>query len=311
MRRITEQFRVLLRRAACNRRLAVAVFGIAVFGVASVLASAARATAPKPLVVCSDPDNMPFSNAKGEGFENRLAVIVAAQLGRPLAYDWLPQRPDLVREELAAGRCDMVIGVPTQSDWLKPTQPYYWSSYVLISRADRKLDITSLKDHRLRHLKIGVASVGVNDLYSPPAHVLAGLGLAKQLIGYQIDGEANRITERGRIVDAVVHGDIDIAALWEPLAGYFVQRQPVKLNVIPVGDTDEFSSRKTHFELLGLQYEISMGVRQGNETLFRQLDRVIEHEHPAIAALLASFGVPLIAPARFYAIAPTNGEAPD
>lgn len=121
MHRITEQFRVLLRRSACKRRLAVAVFGIAVFGVASVLASAARATAPKPLVVCSDPDNMPFSNTKGEGFENRLAVIVAAQLGRPLAYDWLPQRPDLVREELAAGQCDVVIGVPTQSDWLKPT----------------------------------------------------------------------------------------------------------------------------------------------------------------------------------------------
>ncbi|MBV8739136.1 MAG: hypothetical protein JO007_18170 [Alphaproteobacteria bacterium] len=180
----------------------------------------------------------------------------------------------------------------------------------MISRTDCNLDITSTKDHRLRQLKIGVATVGGDLLYSPPAHALAGLGLERQLVGYPADGGAGSAGQRGRIIDAVVRGDIDIAAVWGPLAGYFVQRAPVRLKVTVVGDTDEFSNRKAHFELLGLQYEISMGVQRGNDELRRQLDLAIGRARPSINAVLTDFGVPLIEPARLSAfVAPSRGIA--
>jgi quinoprotein dehydrogenase-associated probable ABC transporter substrate-binding protein len=269
------------------------------------LVSARIAVAATPLRVCADPDNMPFSNAESEGFENRLATLLAADLGKPLTSVWIPQ-PQAVADALDTGRCDVVMGVPDQFAGLDTTRPYYWSSYVLISRADRALDVSSLKDHRLRSLKIGVASVGGDDLYSPPAHVLAGFKLAPNLVPFPIDGD-DSAEQRARIVDAVTKGDVDIAAVWGPLAGYFIKRSPVPLTVTPIGDTDEFSSRKVHFELLGLQYQIAMGVRRGNAALRQSLDEAIGREQPRIDAILTDYEVPLLKPTRILAI--TAGDA--
>ena len=266
--------------------------------------SAARAD-PTAIHVCADPDNSPVSNAEGEGFENKLAVIVARELGRPLTYVWSPHS-ESVREALDQRRCDLVVGVPIQLGGLETTRPYYWSSYVLVSRADRGLNITSLKDKRLRQLKIGVAAIGEDAMYTPPAHALAQSGLADNLIGYRIDGDRN-----GDIVAAVARGDIDIGAQWGPLAGYFAQRSPAVLTLTMIGDTDEFSARKTHFELLGLQYEIAMAVREGNDALRDALDETIARRRNEIKSLLASFGVPLIEPEQLSSAAAPAAERAD
>lgn len=282
---------------------------VATLGLASLPLSAARADEPAPLRVCAEPHNMPFSNAEGEGFENKLVELVAGELGKPLAYTWSTPQPDFIREALAGGLCDVVAGMPSQLVWAETTRPYYWSSYAFISRADRKLDITSLKDHRLRPMKIGVASVRGDRLFTPPAHILAEAGLRENLIGYPIDGESGP-EQRARIIDGVARGDIDIAAVWGPFAGYFAQRSSVPLTVTLVGDTDEFSSRKSHFELLGLQYEIAMGVRRGNDLLRQTLDQAIARKQAEIDALLEAFGVPMVRPARFSAIAmPSSGTS--
>ncbi|MGE0259628.1 MAG: quinoprotein dehydrogenase-associated putative ABC transporter substrate-binding protein [Alphaproteobacteria bacterium] len=254
----------------------------------------ARAADRGVLRVCADPNNMPFSNANGDGFENKLAELVAAELGKDVAYTWATQDGGFIGDTLRARRCDVIVGVPDQFRPVAVTRPYYWSSYVLVSRADRGLrDVTSLKDHRIRNLKIAVPSIGGNKLFSPPAQVLNALKLDDRIVAYPIDG-----ADDARIVDAVVRGDVDMAALWGPAAGYFVQHSPVPLVMTMIGDTDEFSSRKTHLRLLGLQFEIGMGVRPTDHALRQQLDGVIARKQPEISALLKRFGVPLIEPAR-------------
>ena len=307
-----------MRRAADPSRTTRGVLHRAGFIAAAAAVFAAAMTAlplraadgPK-LRVCSDPDNMPLSNAAGEGFENKLAALVAGELGKRLVYTWAPQDDNFVHETLSAHRCDVIIGVPRELGSLDTTRPYYWSSYVLVSRADRNLDITSLKDHRLDKLKIGVASINGNRFYSPPAQVLAHSGSLDRIIGYPNDGVDGAPEQRAAIIAAVVRGDIDVAAVWGPLAGYFVQRSPVPMTVRMIGDTDEFSARKTHFQLLALQFEIGMAVRKGDGVLRGALDAVIARRQPEITTLLKSFGVPLIEPEHLAAAANSHSAAPD
>jgi mxaJ protein len=260
-------------------------------------APAARAADAGPLTACAASDNMPFSNDGRQGFENKIGALIAGQLGRPISFVWTEQRPDTIRDALNSGRCDFVLGVPSQFAGVDATRPYYWSSYVLISRTDRSLDLSSLKDHRVRALKIGVGSVGGDPLYSPPAQMLADAGMKNSLVAFPLDGGAGPGPQAARIVDAVARGEIDVAALWGPLAGWFVQQAPVSLTMVPIGDTDQFSSRKIHFRLIGLQYEIAMGVRAGNAALRQQLDDAITQRQADITALLKSYDVPVIEPA--------------
>ncbi|HEX3882119.1 MAG TPA: quinoprotein dehydrogenase-associated putative ABC transporter substrate-binding protein [Stellaceae bacterium] len=272
---------------------------------AALLPPAAAAVASDaPLRVCAARDNMPFSDANGEGFENKLASLVAADLGRPLVYGWLADGTKDPLTALAAGHCDLVIGVPAGFSGVATTHPYYWSSYVLISRTDRGLGISSLKDHRLRGLKIGVASIDGDTLYAPPARALSQSGLGKNLVAYPVDDGGDGPSQSGKIVDAIVHGDVDIAAVWGPSAGYWARKAPAALTVTTIGDTDEFSARKTHFELLGLQYEIAMAVRQDDERLRTALDGAIARDRPRMEAVLKEYGVPLIEPTRLSSANP-------
>jgi quinoprotein dehydrogenase-associated probable ABC transporter substrate-binding protein len=246
---------------------------------------------------------MPFSNARGEGFENKLAQLVAADLGKNVVYAWAALDDQFVHNTLQARQCDVVIGVPNGFASVETTQPYYWSSYVLVSRADRHLDITSVKDHRLRAMKIGVASIAGNRLYSPPAQALTEAGLLDHIVGFPIEDSRTGVDPRQRIIDAVGNGEIDLAAVWGPMAGYFVQRSAVPLTMTLIGDTDEFSARKSHFALLGMQFEIAMAVHKGNGSLRERLDAVIARKQAEITAVLKGFGVPLIEPSELIAAA--------
>jgi mxaJ protein len=308
MRRLTDLRRFLERGPAA---LAVAAIGV---GLAALIAPPARAADRQPLRVCADPDDLPFSNAKGQGFENKLAEYVAGRLGERLSYTWWPWQRGRPRRALQAGLCDVVIGVPSEVGGVAATRPYYWSSYVFVSRADRPLDIDSIKDDRLKPLRIGVEEIHGNRFYTPPARVLAAAGLASRLVAYPIDGAgAPEPVEgrRGRIIADVARGTIDVAAVWGPVGGYFARQSPVPLRITPIADYEMFSTRLSHFGLAAFQYDIAMGVRPGEEALRRTLDRVIADHQPQITALLRHFGVPVLVTARLAARAGAPGDRPE
>jgi len=246
---------------------------------------AATPTARAPLRVCADPNNMPFSNEHGDGFENKIATIVAREMRRPLAYFWLPQRRGFVRHSLNARRCDVVIGVPAQYGLLQPTRSYYRSSYAFVSRRDRHLGVNSFDAPALRSLTIGIQVSG-DDYNNPPAaHELASRHIVQNVRGFTIYGDYSQPEPQREIVDAVAHGRVDVAIVWGPLAGYYAQREPTPLEVRPIATPPSGSSRFT--------FDIAMGVRRDDTALRAALDQVITRRVDDMRRILRSYGVPL------------------
>jgi quinoprotein dehydrogenase-associated probable ABC transporter substrate-binding protein len=240
-----------------------------------------------PLRICADPNNMPFSNANEDGFENRLAALIGTALGQNVSYLWSAQHRGFIRRTLKAGECDVLIGVPKRLDMVETTRPYYRSTYVFVSRTDRHLDITSIRDPRLRSLKIGVQLVGDDGFNTPPAHVIAAQGMTANVTGYTLYGDYGTANPPARIITAIENGDIDIAAVWGPLAGYFGRRSNIDLTVTPIENTDEFAP-------LTFEFDIAMGVRKGDHALRDQLDEFIARDQTAITEMLRAYGVPLV-----------------
>jgi quinoprotein dehydrogenase-associated probable ABC transporter substrate-binding protein len=239
------------------------------------------------LRVCADPNNLPFSDSQARGFENKLADLVARELGKSVSYVWWAQRRGFVRNTLKAGVCNVIMGVPAHYDLVETTRPYYRSSYVFVSRADRDISISSLADPSLRALKIGVHLIGDDGMNTPPAHALGELGVVENVVGFTLYGDYRQDSPPARLIEAVAKGDVDIAAAWGPLAGYAALHSPVPLRVTPITETQRFAPLKFSFA-------IAMGVRKGDEALRRQLDDVLQRKGNEIAALLASFGVPSV-----------------
>lgn len=239
------------------------------------------------LRVCADPNNLPFSDARETGFENRLAAMVATELREPVSYTWWAQRRGFIRNTLNAGHCDVIIGVPAHYDPVELTRPYYRSSYVFVSRADRHLDISLLTDPRLRHLRIGVHLVGADGSNPPPVQALGEEGIVTNVVGYSIYGDYHQDAPPTRLIEAVENGDIDVALAWGPLAGFAAKSSPVPLRLAIVQNGTEFTP-------LQFQFDIAMGVRKGDHALRQQLDAVILNKQSAIRSLLEQYGVPLV-----------------
>lgn len=241
----------------------------------------------KTFRVCADPNNLPFSNKEKTGFENKLADLIAGELGEKVTYAWHAQRRGFIRETLKAKRCDVVMGVPTQVDMVDTTRPYYRSTYVFVSRTDRHLGIQSIKDPRLRQLKVGVQLIGDDGFNTPPAHALAEEGVEDNVEGYTVYGDYRAPNPAAAIVTAVANGDVDIAAVWGPLAGYFAKQSKVPLTVTPITDTASFKP-------LQFQFDIALGVRKGDHARRKQLDEILVRKQPQIDALLAHYGIPTV-----------------
>jgi mxaJ protein len=266
-----------------QHRPIVAALFLLMFGTASAPV-AFRPAAASELRVCADPNNLPFSNAKGEGFENRLAALVARDLKKKVTYVFEMQREHFVKDTLNAGRCDVVMGVPMGFDEADLTRPYYRSAYVFVYRTDRNFGLRSIKDARLKSLKIGVHLMGAGD--TPPVQALGREGIVQNVVGYMIYGDTSKPNPPARLIEAVEKGDIDVAAVWGPLGGYFAKHSRVGLAVVPIADTDSFAP-------LVFGYDIAMGVRRGDRTLRAQLDRIIQNRRAEIRNLLLAYGVPL------------------
>jgi mxaJ protein len=205
---------------------------------------AAGQTAPAAQFrVCADPNNLPFSNDRGEGFENAIAELVAADLGRPLSYTWWPQRRGFVRHTLAAGRCDAIIGVPEHYELAKTTRAYYRSTYVFVTRRGERLRLRSLDDPRLRRLRIGLHAIGDDYANVPPAQALANRSIVDNIVGFSIYGDYARPNPPAALIEAVASGKVDVAIAWGPLAGFFARRQPVALDIARVTPEREPGAR--------------------------------------------------------------------
>jgi mxaJ protein len=268
--------------SVCSAFVAVAI-------AATLGARAAAASSPPsatPLRVCADPNNLPFSNREGKGFENAIATLVARDLGRPLAYFWLPQRRGFIRHTLDAGRCDLVIGVPTQLQRLQTTRPYYRSSYAFVTRRDRHLRIRSFDDPRLKALSIGIQITGEDYNNPPAAQALASRQIIQNVRGFPVYGDYSQPDPQRELVDAVADRRIDVAVMWGPLAGFYARRQSVALDLSPVSPAQDGAA-------LVFAFDIAMGVRRDDQALRAALDELIIRRQPEIRAILVRYGVPL------------------
>jgi mxaJ protein len=236
--------------------------------------------------VCADPNNLPFTNIKGEGFENKIAELIGKKMGLPVEYTWFAQRRGFFRNTLREGRCDAVIGAPEKFERADSTKPYYYSSYVFVSRKDKNLNITSFDDPLLKKLKIGVQMIGDDALNTPPAHLLADRGIIDNIEGYSVYGEYTEPNPPSKIIDAVVNNDVDIAVVWGPLAGYFAAKQNVPLDIRVVEPRAD--------EKLPVAFGISIAVRYGEDEFKQKLDSILRDDRGDIDRILADYHIPTV-----------------
>jgi len=267
------------------RAVALAVVGVC--AIAAAAWSMRPRSAPATLRVCADPNNLPFSNARGEGFENHIAALIARDLGERVEYTWWAQRRGFVRNTLNAGSCDLILGVPSGYGMVRTTRPYYRSTYVFVTRRDRHLHIASLDDPMLRTLRVGVHLIGDDYANSPAASSLARRGLTTNVIGYTVYGDYAKPNPPARLIDAVENKDVDVAVAWGPLAGYFARTSSIPVDLRPVTPRQDGAMLYV--------FDIAMGVRRRDRTTWSALDREIGRLQPQIDSILSTYGVPLLA----------------
>jgi mxaJ protein len=233
--------------------------------------------------VCADPDNLPFSNRQLQGFENHIATLMAREFQASPTYTWQPQRRGFVRGTLDAKRCDVIIGVPTGYGLVLWTKPYYRSTFVVISRQDRNLQVTSLDDPVLRRLRIGVHQ-------NSPVDIGLGLrGIVMNVVGYSIWYD-DQERYPAKIIEDVTAGKLDVAIVWGAGAGYFVQQQAEVLRMQPITVPRPGGNGNQ-----AVEYTISMGVRKTDTHLKDRLDAVLSKKQAEIRQILERYGVPLVA----------------
>jgi quinoprotein dehydrogenase-associated probable ABC transporter substrate-binding protein len=243
------------------------------------LVSAAAQAEERALRVCSDPDNLPYSNQAGAGFENKIAELIAQDLHATLEYDWWPQRRGFVRRTLGADMCDVLIGVPADFERVSTTRPYYRSSYVFVTRAVDA--VPDFADPAIRQRRIGVQLIGNDMAATPVGHALTRAGAAAKVTGFTIFGDGPAAQ---RMIDALAAGRIDAALVWGPQAGYFAARAqaPLKLSIArpPAGTPEPF------------EFDVALGVKRGNKALLAELEGVLQRRQRDIDTILAAYQVP-------------------
>lgn len=270
-----------------TRVLFIRQLAIILLLIASAGWCAESSPSPSAFRVCADPNNLPYSNQQQEGFENKIAALLAREFKQELSYVWWPQRRGFLRNTLNADVCDVVMGVPKGYDPVLTTQPYYRSTYVFVYAKNAGYQISSFDDPRLRQLKIGVHLIGDDYTNSPPAHVLSQKGIIDNVVGYSVFGDYGEDSPPGKIINAVASGEVDVAIVWGPIAGYFAKKQATLLTLTPV---PQDASSPT----LPLSYKIALGVRPKDTALQTKLDQALQQKTSDIRRILQDYGVPLL-----------------
>jgi len=235
---------------------------------------------PKVLRVCADPRNLPFSNEKGEGFENKLAELFAEKLQKKLDYMYFPQATGFVRMTLGAHRCDVIIGFPQGDELVQGTNPYYRTAYALVAKPGSGLDeVNTLDDARLKGKHIGIVAG------TPPATNMAANGLMMNAKPYPLMIDTRFDSSAEAMIGDLMSGTIDAGILWGPMAGFYAKRANPPLHVTPL--VKETTGPR-------LTFRIGMGVRGADQNWKRLLNRLIQENQPAINKILLDFGVPLL-----------------
>jgi mxaJ protein len=234
------------------------------------------------LRVCAEPNAMPYSNRAGQGFENKLAELLARDRQAVLKYAWLDNRRGSFDEMLSRGDCDMVMGIPTTVESLRVSRPYYRSSYMLVSRADGP-QFDSLDDPRLRSSRIGVQVVGDDFANTPAAFALADRNLLDHMAPFLMYSSDSGERPSELLIAAVASGDVDVAIEWGPQAGYFAARQPTKLTLKELPQEGQ----------LLFSYPIGIAFsRVSPSELVAAVEQFLTRRQPEILALLDSYAIP-------------------
>ncbi|MEJ2395271.1 MAG: substrate-binding domain-containing protein [Candidatus Thiodiazotropha sp.] len=251
-----------------------------VFATAPALAkNSNEARSQDYLTVCGDPNHLPFSNKKMEGFENKVAQLIADDLNRTLRYRWWPQTLGFVRNTLQVRHCDLVMGVTSVNELLQNTNPYYRSVYALVYRKDSALNIHTLDDPALKELKLGIVAG------TPPATLLAKYGLLGRVRPYQRTVDTRLFSPATQAVNDVAKGEIDVAVIWGPIAGYAARNQQTPLVVVPLPAKEDS---------VPLAFNVSMGIRRRETNWKHELNKELEKLAPRIQQILLEFDIPLL-----------------
>jgi quinoprotein dehydrogenase-associated probable ABC transporter substrate-binding protein len=258
--------------------VALALASVPAMAQAPGLGGAVELVDPTTFRVCADPNNLPLSNQAGEGFENKVAALLAGKLNKPTSYSYFPQVIGFVRNTLFALRCDVIMGVAVGDDLVQATTPYYHTTYALVFKPGQGLDgIESLADPRLRDKHLGVVAG------TPPATVLVERGLMALAKPYPLTVDTRVMSSAKMMADDIAEDRIDAGVLWGPMAGYYAQHATPRLTLVPLLK-----------EPVRMDFEIAMGVRKSDQEWKRTLNRLIADNRPAIDTILSSYGVPLL-----------------
>jgi len=250
----------------------------ALLALAAAASAAAAQSAKPPLRICADPDNPPYSLRNGSGFDNRIAALLAEQMGRKPLFVWARERRGFIREKFNKNACDVLMGVPIGMRSVLPTTPYYRSTYVFVTRAHDRLRLASFSDPKLNHRRIGL-QIMEEDL-SPPSLPLIRSGHAAQLVGFESFG-----THANDILRAVEDRRVDVAVVWGPLAGFYAGRRG-GLQLEPVSPQVDAG--------IPFTFELAVGVHKNDTSLRDELNLAIRAKQTAINNILGSYHVPLL-----------------
>ena len=271
-----------------SRKLALALLLVVQYACAPAQTQVTQIPQERTVLrVCADPNNLPFSNDKQEGFENKIAALIARDMNLKLEYTWWAQRRGFVRNTLKAELCDLIVGMPSSSELALTTAPYYRSTYVFVWRKDRGLNIHSFDDAALHKLRIGVQMIGDDFANSPPAHALSNRKIVQNVKAYSVYGDYAQPNPPAQVVEAVAKRDVDVAVVWGPLAGFIIKKEHLPLTLAPVAP-------QIDLPFLPFVYDISMGVRRGDDALKERLETILERRREEIAKILDDYSVPRV-----------------
>jgi quinoprotein dehydrogenase-associated probable ABC transporter substrate-binding protein len=260
-------------------RLAGALGAVLLCGSGPVAAQTGEIVDRTALKVCADPNNLPFSDEQKEGFENKIAELMGAELGLKVDYAWFPQVIGFVRNTLRAHLCDLVMGTVAGDEIMQTTNPYYFTTYVMLYRSDKGLAFEGLQDPRLAGLRLGAVSA------TPPSDLLVRHDLMSHAKPYALSVDTRAESPTHDMVQDVVDGTIDVGFLWGPIAGYYRKRDDLPLTLVPLKD-EPGSAR--------MEYHIAMGVRANEPEWRRRVNAAILKRQADITAILRDYGVPLL-----------------